>query len=351
MAKDRIFELLSKRSARELTLEEHIELNRLLEEDVDIQVFETILNDFMSTSTNYEESVSENEVEDFIKRVHGKIDRDARDIRHFQLFSNWKKISAIAASLLIIATGVVLYLYQRGQRGTMPTFPNVVATQKGNKTNIVLPDGTKVWVNADSRLTYEQSFGRNTREVVLTGEAYFDVVHDQNRPFIVHTSNIDVRVFGTAFNVRSYSDESTTQTTLFRGSVQVSLKNGKDKKIMLAPNEKLVVQNSYSRQQSNSNSENLPQIELLMIKPNPRDSLVAEISWVNNKLVFDRERLEQIVPTLERWYNVKIILKNRAISKTFSGVFQNDSLEEVLKSLQLSAGIEYKIEKDLITIY
>ncbi|SDD05096.1 FecR family protein [Niabella drilacis] len=345
MDKERIFELLGKRSARELTLQEQVELSRLLQEDPDARSFAAVLEEIMATSTSYEGAVADSEVDHFIKGVHNRISPRKEEARRIML--NWKAIAAVAAAVLIIAGSIAFFRDQ----APVNTLPNVVATQKGNKTHMVLPDGTKVWVNADSRLTYEQSFGQQTREVVLTGEAYFDVVHDEKRPFIVHTQRIDVRVFGTAFNVRSYTDEPSTQTTLLRGSVQVSLKGVKDKKIMLAPNEKLVVQNGYPRPALKDKGAHLPQIELLTIKPTPKDSLVAETQWVNNKLVFDQERLEQIVPVLERWYNVKIILKNNAVSQTFSGVFENDTLEDVLQSLKLSAGIKYRIEKDLVTIY
>lgn len=346
MDNDRLLELLSKKSAGELTLQEQIELNHLVHANAGDQSFAAIVEDLMSTSTTYQESITEREVDDFIQRVHYKIDKKSGESRVIKF--NWRALSAAAAVLLIIVMGVTYYL----SKNTVGTnSPNVVATKKGNKTNIVLPDGSKVWVNADSRLTYDQSFGKDTREVTLTGEAYFDVVHDKEHPFIVHTKNIDIRVLGTMFNVRSYADEISTQTTLVKGSVQVSLKNEKQKKIMLAPNEKLVVQNAYSQQEQVRNSPDLPQIELLTIKPSPVDSSVAETQWINNKLAFENEHLENLVPTLERWYNVKIILRNKTITQTFSGAFENDALEDVLQSLQLSARIKYKIEKDTVTIY
>jgi len=346
MDNERIFELLGKRAARELTLQEQLELNKLFEADPDARFLAEGLDEVMATATSYRESVAENAVEDFITGVHKKIAQRKKERRR-GIVINWRSIAAVAAAVLIIVAGGLYFL----RKHTVDPLPNVVATQKGNKTNIVLPDGTKVWVNADSRLTYEQSFGQDTREVTLTGEAYFDVTHDLKRPFIVHTKNIDVRVFGTAFNVRSYADESSTQTTLLRGSVQVSLKGRNAKKIMLSPNEKLVVQNGYPERQLRQRIHDLPQIELLTVKPTPKDSLVAETQWVNNKLVFDKEHLEQIIPVLERWYNVKIVLNKTATTKTFSGVFENDKLEDVLQSLHLSAGIKYKIEKDLVTIY
>ncbi|WP_300598078.1 FecR domain-containing protein [Niabella sp.] len=345
MNNDRLLELLGKRCAGELSLQEQIELSHLLQEAPVNQDVAEALEELMATSTIYEAAVSEKETDDFVQHVQAKISHKRKEGQRSSF--NWRIFSAVAAALVVMVMGVAYFL----NRSAVQVLPNVVVTKKGNKTNIVLPDGTKVWVNADSRLTYDQSFGQHTREVELTGEAYFDVAHDRKRPFIVHTKNIDVRVFGTAFNVRCYADEPSTQTTLVRGSVQVSLKQAKDQKIMLAPNEKLVVQNGYPKQQLKSSAVEAPQIELLSIKSNPRDSFVTETEWVNNKLVFDKDQLEQIVPVLERWYNTKIVLRNKSIKQTFSGTFENDKLEDVLQSLQLSAGIKYKIEKDVVIIY
>ncbi len=345
MDNDRLLELLGKKSAGELTLQEQIELSRLLKENPDDQSFALALEELMTTLTTYEGAVPEKEVDDFIRNVQNKIDRKKRGRRNVPVV-RWV-LGAAAAVLIIVLTGVVYY--RNGNAGQV--LPNVVATKKGNKTNIVLPDGTKVWVNADSRLTYDPSFGKDMREVELTGEAYFEVVHDPKRPFIVHTKNIDVRVFGTVFNVRSYADEPSTQTTLISGSVQVSLKHASNKKIMLSPNEKLVIRNTYPEPLSKEETTDLPQLELLAVKSNPLDSSVSETEWVNNKLVFDKDRLEQIIPVLERWYDIKIVCRNRPVTRTFSGTFENDKLEDVLQSLQLSAGIKYKIEKDIVTIY
>ncbi|MCD2422994.1 DUF4974 domain-containing protein [Niabella pedocola] len=345
MRNDRLLELLGRRSAGELTLKEQIELGQLLKEHPGDQSFAEVLEALMTVPTSYPEAVSEKAVDDFISRVQQKIERKRKGARNFRMNRwGWR----VAAAVLILVLAGIGYYRSRDAGNTVP---NLVATKKGNKTNIVLPDGTKVWVNADSRLVYAPSFGQDTREVELVGEAYFDVVHDAKRPFIVHTSNIDVRVLGTVFNVRSYADEPSTQTTLIRGSVQVSLKHAKDKKIMLAPGEKLVVQNAYPEQPLQEGREHLPQIELLAIKTNPVDSFSAETEWVNNKLVFDKDHLEQIIPVLERWYNIKIVCRNKPVTQTFSGTFENDKLEDVLQSLQLSAGIRYKIEKEVVTFY
>ena len=99
------------------------------------------------------------------------------------------------------------------------------------------------WLNADSKLTYDENFRGDYREVSLEGEAFFDVVKDKTRPFIIHTKTLDIRVLGTAFNVSAYESEKNTETALFRGSVEVTLHNNPEKKIVLKPNEKLMVNN------------------------------------------------------------------------------------------------------------
>jgi transmembrane sensor len=119
-----------------------------------------------------------------------------------------------------------------------------VGTKKGSKSHIVLPDGTNVWLNADSKIIYPGNFQGETREVSLVGEAFFDVVKNVNKPFIIHTGTMDVKVLGTAFNVRSYPGEMTTEASLLRGLIEVTLNGTEKKKILLKPNEKLTVLNS-----------------------------------------------------------------------------------------------------------
>lgn len=231
-----------------------------------------------------------------------------------------------------------------------------MATKKGSRSALVLPDGTKVWLNADSRLSYPEKFTAAAREVQLTGEAFFEVTKDAKHPFIVHTENIDVRVLGTRFNVRAYPGETSTQTTLLKGSVEVLLKNNNDKRVMLSPNEKLIVQNNTvtenKKRTAKQDKITAPaKVELVTIKPNQKDSSVFETEWMHDRLVFDSERIEDIVPVLERWYNTTIVFKGNPSGQTFSGSFKNAPLEDVLKALKLSAGINYKTEDGKIEIY
>src|SRR6266404_8039455 len=119
-----------------------------------------------------------------------------------------------------------------------------VSTKPGSTSQIQLPDGSVVWLNASSNLTYDKNFGKTFREVNLTGEAFFNVTKDPSHPFIIHTKVIDVKVLGTEFNVKGYPNDAYTETSLIRGSVEVTVKNRADEKHYLKPNEKISVANN-----------------------------------------------------------------------------------------------------------
>lgn len=227
---------------------------------------------------------------------------------------------------------------------------NEVTTKKGSKSNIKLPDGTIVWLNADSKLTYSADFAHN-REVVLVGEAYFDVTHDETHPFLIHAGIANIKVLGTAFNVRNYPLEKTLQTTLLRGKVEVSFNNRIGDKIILKPLEKLIIQ------KENPNTTDIAlapikSVELTTVSYAKADSIIAETSWVNDKMVFINEPLESIAQELERHFAVKIIFKNEVVKKyRYTGVFGNVTKEKVLQVIQLSKKINYKIDGDVITIF
>ena len=118
-----------------------------------------------------------------------------------------------------------------------------VTTKYGSKTDIQLPDGSKVWLNSGSSLKYDKQFGKELREVVLSGEAFFDVVRNAEKPFIIHTTNMDIKVLGTRFNVKSYANDKQSEASLIHGSIEVFIKKEGLKKILSEPNHKIVVMN------------------------------------------------------------------------------------------------------------
>ena len=263
--------------------------------------------------------------------------------------------AGIAAAVITL-----IFLFYRETRLTAAPYPaaqNTVSTHKGSKSNIQLPDGSTAWLNADSKLTFDESFRGDVREVSLEGEAFFDVVKDKTRPFIIHTKTIDIRVLGTAFNVRAYESEKNTETALFRGTVEVTLHNNPDKKIVLKPNEKLMVNNNNLFTTSSASGTETRKAAELRIKVGKvhfeaKDSTAWETLWIKNKLVFDEESLEEVAQKIERWYDVKVVINaNDDVKQTsFSAIFDNENLQQVMEALSISGNLTYAINKNIVTI-
>lgn len=347
---DRILELLIKKSSGEISLPEQAELARLLLKEPGRASDEEIISELNASALSYTD-VPDDYIQRSVDRLNaltGAKESKPDNVRYRVL---WKAIAIAASVLLLVSASYMLYTKLQPVKFEQPV--SVIQTKKGSKSNIVLPDGSLVWINDDTKLTYTKTFGEAVREVSLEGEAYFDVIKDDKKPFIVHTKTMDVRVLGTAFNVKAYNDEESTAATLIRGSVEVILKNKNGEKIKLKPNEKLVVQNSYSQAEDMHNPvKNVPEIALITIKTDPIDSSANETQWLNNRLAFDQDELSEIAVQLERWYNVKVIIKDSALAKQkISGVFESKSLQNVIEALKFAGDFEYNITDSLIIIH
>ncbi len=338
--------------AGEITLPESRELSELERNNPDFYYYGLLSNEVFEAKIDFKGEILAASQEDSFRSILKKINKEPvlsnrTKTKSFLLL----KIMAAAAILMLILGGLFWF---GTDRLTVNAKEQLVITEKGSKSRIILPDGSKVWINSDSKLTYGDNYGKDNRVVQLSGEAFFEVVKDKNHPFIVHTRSIDVKVLGTIFNVRAYENERNTQTTLLRGSVEVFLKGKSNKKILLRPNEKIIVQNNDNQLKSivSDPTPKTPEISILEIDKNSIDSNIDNTQWVQNKLVFYDEGLESIIPTLERWYNVKILVNNPALtSMKFSGKFEDDTLIDVLESLKISSGINYKIKKNIVIIY
>jgi transmembrane sensor len=263
-------------------------------------------------------------------------------------------IAATAAAACITIAFILTRYTSNGGKSPARTAFNTVSTRPGSKTKISLPDGTQVFLNADSRLTYNESFTGASREVQLTGEAYFDVAKDAQHPFLIHTPGIDIRVIGTAFNVRSYSNERNTTTALFQGSVEVTLHNNPDKKIILKPNEKLIVQNDQRDIDGATPAEHHPDDPLMILGKvhfQKKDSSITETLWTKNQLAFDGATLEEVGWQIERWYDVKVHITAQELKRLhFTAIFQDESLPQVMEALRITGNFNYSIHKKDVTI-
>ena len=220
-----------------------------------------------------------------------------------------------------------------------------VTTKPGSKkTQIQLPDGSSVWLNASSSLTYDKEFGKNFREVNLTGEAFFDVVKDPSHPFIIHTKVIDVKVLGTEFNVKAYPNDAYTETSLIRGSVEVTVKNRPDEKHYLKPNEKVSVANNIVNEAVQVMPKSTPYIVTEPLTYYHVDSTIIETSWVENKLIFqENETFEEVALKMERWYGVHISFADEGVAQIRPfGSFTNETINQALDALRESFRFNYK---------
>jgi transmembrane sensor len=274
---------------------------------------------------------------------------------------------ALPALALLLATGV--WLLNSGKKAapvvaaqemnTAATGKKVeVSTKNGDHSKIQLPDGSQVWLNAGSKIDYDKSFDGELREVYLTGEAFFDVVHNEKVPFIVHTRAADIRVLGTAFNVKSYANDLNTETSLIRGSVEVSDKTGGQKWI-LKPNEKLVITNlplsgaGRAIASEEAGSSRLPMAAAVKrITYDRKDSVVIETAWLDDKLCFTEEPFSEVAKKMERKYDVEFEFVNPVRKEiVMYGSFRNENLQQALEALLYSFDIRYEVDKKKVKIY
>lgn len=243
----------------------------------------------------------------------------------------------IAAAFILLAVSTFLILYFINRSGTLLDNEdlNQQATGKGQRTLITLEDGTKVWLNAESKLLFPNSFrNQPTREVFLDGEGFFSVAKNKAKPFIVRTKGIKVKVLGTSFNIKSYENDSFIQTTLIEGKVTLSSIEESSEELTLAPNQIAVFDKS---------THNI----LLDNKKNTD----AYVGWTNGKLVFEDQPLSDIIVALERWYNIKFVVEDkRALKCRFFAKIDNLTLVEVLELFKASDGIEYDIRGDEVIL-
>ena len=238
-----------------------------------------------------------------------------------------------------------------------------VLARAGERTRMVLPDGTQVWLNSNSKLNYNNGFTRGVREVGLEGEAYFDVAKDIRRPFIVHTSSLDIKVLGTTFTIKSYAQDETIEATLLRGTIEVTRKdNSNTPRIILKPNEKLVFNKRFPSPSRPVDFSDLvssapslaamPDMAVNSIRRDLHDSNMVETAWMYNRLVFCGDTFKELALKMERWYDVKIRIRDESLGRCrFGGAFANETVEDAFRALQLTTAFNYKISGNEIELY
>ena len=207
---------------------------------------------------------------------------------------------------------------------------NELIIPKGGEYQVVLADGTKVWLNSASRLIYPQSFMGKERRVVLSGDAFFDVAHDAERPFIVETSRMNVKVLGTRFNVNDYDDNEEVSTTLVNGSVEIF--SGGQQAFRLVPGEQ-----AYGKEN-----------ELEKREVNVR----LYTSWIDGKFLFNNTELEEIAKQISRWYDVEIFFSSENVKKVrFTGaIVKFKPLDDLVRMIESTSQVRFSVKGKTIVI-
>jgi len=219
-------------------------------------------------------------------------------------------------------------VYNNNTSETKSVAWNTLSIPAGGYYNVILSDGTVVWLNAKSSLKYPTEFTGKERIVELNGEGYFEVAHRNSQPFKVITEHQTVEVLGTHFNINAYHDEQSTTTTLLEGRVKVSA-SGTQK--TLSPNQQAKLKDG-SMSITQCNAENT-------------------IDWVNNDFIFDNEDLSSIMRKISRWYNVEISYPSHLANLEFTGsISRSKNITQVLKIMELTGMVNFKIEGRRITV-
>jgi len=237
------------------------------------------------------------------------------------------RLAAVACIILCVAG---IWQWARVQENTAsgvagPLSQNILTTERGKQAQLLLPDGTRVWLNAASSLTYPAAFNSRERTVTLTGEGYFEVVHNDKMPFRVKVGSREIEDLGTHFNVHAYASESGFKTTLLQGSVRIG-------PVVLQPGEQASVDDKGD------------------VKVLKGADLEQAVAWKNGMFQFDHADLKVVMGELSRWYGVDVRFEGNAASRQFGGkISRLSSLQEALQVLELSK-VHFRIEKKVIVV-
>jgi transmembrane sensor len=209
---------------------------------------------------------------------------------------------------------------------------NTLSTARGETYQLQLPDGSKVWLNAASSLTYSASLNKEgIRQVVLQGEAYFEIARDKKRPFIVKTAKQKVEVLGTHFNVNSYSDEAFTATTLLEGSVRINTIADAVANKVIRPGEQAVLA---------ANGLRISEVDI-----------EEAVAWKNGKFIFQQETIGTVMRKIARWYDVEVVYEADLKDKTFSGSMSRfENVSQVLRKIEMTDLVHFKVEGRRIVV-
>lgn len=357
---ERIWDLLAKKLSGEISQDEQEELQALIQKHSYASYVNDVLAQDWKNSYDYYQpdkiaALFQNHQQRLVAAMQDNEDSAYLAIapeRKGRVRNIWRYA---AAACLVLAFIAAWKWWPAGNRSREQAniYQQQLVTPKGIRSQVVLPDGSKVWLNAGSTLDYPKQFNDKTRDVQLQGEAYFEITTDKKKPFFVHTQSFSIKVLGTGFNVRAYADEDSAVAALVHGSVEVIIGEKEKRSILLKPNEKITLPTAAEAiaSEKKSDSKRLTEIKAPGLLPEKmikvQDTVQLETAWTKDKLAFKKMPFINVSLLLEKWFGVEMRFKNENKKMiNLSGVFGEESLDEILLLLELASGNSFQYKKD-----
>jgi ferric-dicitrate binding protein FerR (iron transport regulator) len=312
-----------------------------------------VMHLLLKTKKDISDLHTEEDLKELLAKIHSENDNEILTESSNTRFQ-WYRIAAIFV-LLFTLSATFYFLFKNRSKGGEDLVYNEIIVPLGEKSQLILADGTHIWINSSSKLRYPVNFSKKNRTVYLEGEAYFDVTKKEGQPFIVSTPDLNVKVLGTAFNVKNYPGDKKAVTTVVRGLVSVESKKELTKPVLLKPNENIVLSTIAEPEDKAVKHENVreeqatPTMEAII---NKTVNVEAITSWKDQMLVFSDEPLEEVALKMERWYNVKVFIRNEGLKKErYRGKFvNNETIYQVLEVINYTTPIKYSMKNNEIYI-
>jgi len=340
MNREEFLFLFSKKLSGEIETKDCLLLDKTTSENEEYERLAVQLTSYFNQKHPLEEVNSSYQLHQVWTRINGIENENFEDTYNFSPSKShrYTPIWMRAAAILIVLSFISFLGYKLVNQQHASELEQLSANEE--KTFKMLDDGTRIWLNKHSTLVYNKTFGKTSREITLSGEAYFDVVRNTKVPLFIHVGDIDIQVKGTAFNVKATDDKKKIEVALVRGLIQVSNRKDKQRGLLLHPYQKIV----YGATQQD-------EINKLQLSSINSTALLKETGWIADTLVFRKEKLGELAIKLEKKYDVKINIQSAGLKeKRFSGVFVNETLEQALTSLKLSYPLIYTINNRMVLI-
>lgn len=297
---------------------------------------QTEVNDWLANHWALSAEIDSSTLIETVSRQIQEYQESHFQAKRFSLTGIVKVYQKFAAFLLIPLIGLGIFYWVNQNNKAAGQFVETIAP-RGQKSQIVLSDGTKIWLNSDTRIKYPGRFSSDERDVYLEGEAFFEVTKNKHRPFIVHTSGVKVKVLGTKFNVKAYSDEDQIETSLFEGKINLMMNNpvqvGEAEK-SISPGQSYV----YSKVDHKLEENRFPQDEIN--------------GWKHNQLIFKDDTFGNLVKKVERWYDVKMVYDEKLFNdrRLTVELVEGERLERLMDIISLTLSVNFRYDKGTIIL-